>query len=190
MMQSSLITRLSLVLALAAALIAAPADAQGRGQGRERAKQGEVRRDKGESKRPKLERRDRRDDDDRWEEDDDRWDDDERGERSRAGKGEPAFCRNGEGHPVFGRRWCDERAAGRDRGVYDGRYESRDGDYRRDTRYGSYAEEHQAFHRYLDRKYSSMAAERPLDVRWQLEVRSRKKEEHDRWHYQVGRRHE
>jgi hypothetical protein len=27
-------------------------------------------------------------------------------------EGIPAFCRTGEGHPVFGRRWCIEKGFG------------------------------------------------------------------------------
>ena len=68
-------------------------------------------------------RRDR--DDDRWEDrrdrDDDRWDgrrdrdDRSRGKAARgqqkAGNG-PPFCRNGQGHPVHGRRWCQEKGWG------------------------------------------------------------------------------
>ncbi|HEX7119681.1 MAG TPA: hypothetical protein VF212_12880 [Longimicrobiales bacterium] len=41
---------------------------------------------------------------------DGRWDDRRRGDRG--GRG-PKFCRNGEGHPVHGRRWCAEKGFGR-----------------------------------------------------------------------------
>lgn len=72
--------------------------------------------------------RPRRGDDD-W--DDDDWDDDDwddrrdrrRGEVYRRGNnrgGGPAFCRSGEGHPVFGRAWCREKGFGL--GGYDDGY--------------------------------------------------------------------
>ncbi|NIQ55246.1 MAG: hypothetical protein GWN71_18260, partial [Gammaproteobacteria bacterium] len=38
--------------------------------------------------------------------------DDDRDRRRADGKG-PKFCRNGEGHPVHGRRWCAEKGFGR-----------------------------------------------------------------------------
>lgn len=42
------------------------------------------------------------------------------GEQDRGRRGDedgrgPEFCRSGEGHPVFGWRWCEERGWGRDR---------------------------------------------------------------------------
>ncbi|HUH11938.1 MAG TPA: hypothetical protein VMK65_02465, partial [Longimicrobiales bacterium] len=67
-------------------------------------------------------RRDR--DDDRWDDrrgdrDDDRWNDRRRDDRGRdrargqqrAERG-PPFCRNGQGHPVHGRRWCQDKGFG------------------------------------------------------------------------------
>jgi hypothetical protein len=64
--------------------------------------------------------RERRERDDRWERDrrgrDGDWDrrgrDDRRG-RSRGRDAGPPFCRNGEGHPVFGMEWCREKGFGR-----------------------------------------------------------------------------
>src|SRR5688572_761577 len=45
----------------------------------------------------------------------------------------PPFCRNGEGHPVFGMQWCEEKGFGRGwpAGVLyeDGRYGRRIEDY-------------------------------------------------------------
>lgn len=55
--------------------------------------------------------------------DDDDWDDDN-GRRNRSdkknkeGKG-PKFCRNGEGHPVHGRQWCEEKGFGLGNDVFD-----------------------------------------------------------------------
>jgi hypothetical protein len=63
-----------------------------------------------------------------------------------------------------------------------------DGD--RDYRGGSYEQEHAEFHRYLDDRYRTLAAQRPLDIRRQLELRAQKSAEHDRWHAQAGRRHD
>lgn len=34
------------------------------------------------------------------------------------GRGAPAFCRTGEGHPVFGRKWCVEKGFGLGRGTW------------------------------------------------------------------------
>lgn len=50
---------------------------------------------------------------------------DDRYDRRRPGRatGGPVFCRNGTGHPVFGRRWCVEKGfgLGSRRGYYDDR---------------------------------------------------------------------
>ena len=158
--------RLSLVMALAAALTATPLVAQGKGKGQEK------------------ERKQREE----WVRRDSRWEDDVRLERRERG---PAFCRSGEGHPVHGRSWCVEKGFGLGEGRYDDRYDRRDDRYGTsgDGRYGSYEAEHSEFHRYLDRKYSALSAQRPLDLQWQIRIRAEKKAEHDRWHAQAGRRH-
>jgi hypothetical protein len=54
----------------------------------------------------------------------------------------------------------------------------------------SYAEAHEQFHLELDLNYRALAAERPFDLRRQLELRARRSAEHDRWHAAMGRRHE
>lgn len=51
-------------------------------------------------------------------------------QKGKNGKG-PAFCRNGEGHPVHGRQWCRDKGFGLGGDYYDARrdqrrYESRD----------------------------------------------------------------
>lgn len=52
---------------------------------------------------------------------DDDWEYDDDGRRGERGGG-PAFCRTGEGHPVFGRDWCWDKGFGvGDRG-YNDRY--------------------------------------------------------------------
>jgi hypothetical protein len=53
----------------------------------------------------------------------------------------------------------------------------------------SYGTAHEEFHLHLDLKYRALAAERPFDLRRQLELRARKSAEHDRWHAEMGRRH-
>lgn len=75
-------------------------------------------------------------------------------------------------------------------GYGSGRYDSRRGIYRdddgvyrdRDTRYGSFAEAHDAFHRHNDRVCRERASERPFDPAYQLRVRRECSAEHDRWH--------
>ncbi|MGH7475566.1 MAG: hypothetical protein ACRELD_04700 [Longimicrobiales bacterium] len=105
--------------------------------------------------------------------DDDRGVWDERGRDERRGRG-PAFCRSGEGHPVFGRRWCvdkgfglggrdvrwDRRRAWEDvilRGPRDRRFEDDRGliDVLGDVVFGR-----------LDTQRRQMGGERPLDGRW------------------------
>lgn len=179
-MEQIMKSRFTLVAVLAGALLLVPAvaDAQGRSNGK---------RDKD---RPELIRRDtdrdrrddrRRDDDRRY---DDRRRDDQRG---------PAFCRNGQGHPVHGMRWCRDKGFGNDRWDRrdDRRYDDRRYDDRRydDGRNGSYERAHQQFHYQHDRQCRMRAAERPLDVQWQLRVRADCRERHDDWHYRAGRRH-
>lgn len=105
--------------------------------------------------------------------------------------GGPPFCQNGNGHPVHGWRWCVEK--GYARGNY-GRYDDRrydDRGFPRDDDRGSnsYQRDHDEFHRYLDRKYGDLAARRPLDVQYQLQLRQERQREHDEWHRRVGIRH-
>jgi len=65
-----------------------------------------------EEQRRRAEERQRRDRD--WDDDDDDY---RSGNRNGNGNG-PAFCRSGEGHPVYGREWCRQRGydLGRGRG--------------------------------------------------------------------------
>ena len=193
---------------LAAALMGTPALAQGKGKGQDRDRERPelVRRkalerqakdekkayehrakqlkrdyeDRQESLREDRERLERRDG--RWDGDD--WDDDRYEER---GEG-PKFCRSGEGHPVHGRRWCEQKGYGI--GGYGGY--GRDADYGRyeGGSYGSYEQAHAEFHRDHDRQCRIRAAERPLDIQWQLRVRGDCKRIHDDWHLRSGRRHD
>lgn len=169
MMKKDLMGRVSLVGALALALVALPATVEAQGRGNK---------DR-ESNRPELIRRgeDRRDDDRRWE-----------GERRDERRG-PPFCRNGEGHPVHGMQWCRDKGFDSGYGGILGRLPG--GDQRRSDAYGgsSYERSHQEFHARHDRQCRMRAAERPLDLQWQIRVRSECKQRHDEWHARTGRRH-
>ena len=55
---------------------------------------------------------------------------------------------------------------------------------------GSYENSHDEFHRRLDDRYRAAASQNPLDIRRQLELRAQKSAEHERWHAQMGTRHE
>lgn len=165
------IMRGSVITALAAVLVALPAtaEAQGRGNGKDR-----------DANRPELVRRgdDRRDDTRR------------RDERGRAERRGPAFCRSGQGHPVHGRQWCYDKGFG----IGSGGILDRLGrtDTRRSGSYGSadsYERAHENFHLRHDRECRIRAAERPLDLQWQMRVRSECKQRHDEWHARAGRRH-
>lgn len=182
-------SRFALVAVLAGALLLVPAaaDAQGRSNGkREKDRPELIRRDTDRDRRT-----DRRDDDRRYEDRryEDRRYEDRRGDDRRG----PAFCRNGQGHPVHGMCWCRDKGFGNDR--WDGR-DRRDDDRRYDDRRydeygrnGSYDRAHQEFHYRHDRQCRMRAAERPLDVQWQLRVRADCRERHEEWHYRAGRRH-
>ncbi|MBW3655101.1 MAG: hypothetical protein KY444_03285 [Gemmatimonadetes bacterium] len=187
---------LPLALALAAALSASPADAQKGGKGNGRG-QGQEQRD-----------RDRdRDRDERYDRDDDR--DERRARDRRDGRDEPRFERRGERRVPPG--WCrgrgnphntaancryNSRSSAWER--YDsrtGRYETRDQYERRtrDSRYGgtsgSYDQEHREFHYSHDRQCRERAAQRPLDISWQVQVRSECKAAHDDFHRRWGTAH-
>jgi hypothetical protein len=56
-------------------------------------------------------------------------------------------------------------------------------------RAGSYGREHEEFHRWLDRRYDELAARRPNDVAYQIQLRADKAAEHRRWHERAGTRH-
>ena len=171
-----LLSPLPLVLALAITVAAAPADAQGRGNGNGNGngknKNTEVRRGS-EEERPALQRRG--DDDDRYDDRDGTYDD---GDYVRTGAQRANVKRGwcqGKGNPHNTVENCGYQS-GRNRG--------------NNVRGGSYEQNHAEFHRHLDDRYRQLAAERPLDIRRQLELRARKSAEHNRWHDQAGRRHD
>lgn len=198
-MTNTIATRLPLVLALAAFLTASPLLAQGKGNDKQKTSSGQVK--KQEQKRPQLIRRgpdggqrseaarreeERRRDQAQRARSDERWGDYDGYDTGRvsgngAGKVPPGWCR-GKGNPHNTPENCGYTSS---RGTYG------DGDYGR-TRSGngSYEDEHAAYHRWLDRKYSDLASRRPLDPTWQIRIRAEKKAEHDRWHAQIGQRHD
>lgn len=208
-MQMSSLTRWSLALTLAGALLASPADAQGKSKekrkDKNRARPELVRRDDSSKAREKalkheqklreerlkdeyerrrevLKRdRDRYEDrDDRWDRDDDRWDygDDDRRRRDVP----PGWCK-GKGNPHNTPENCGYGASRRD-----DRYGDRNEPYYGD-RGGSYERDHQIFHDRHDRECRMRAAERPLDLQWQIRVRQECKARHDDWHRRTGSRH-
>lgn len=191
MMINRIATRVALLLTLAIALLAVPVMAQGKGNGngRGKAQQAEARRGS-QQQRPELQRRAADDDDSDSDGDSDGdWDDDSDGRYT---------DRNGNVYGgTTGRRqgvppgWCQGRGNPHNTvencGYTAGR--SSNGTYRA-SRSGSHAQQHAEFHRYLDQKYSALAARNPLDIRRQIELRSQKSAEHQRWHAQTGTRHE
>jgi hypothetical protein len=171
---------LPLALALAAALSASPAMAQGNGKG------------KHDRDRDRVEQRDRRDrDDDRW---DDRRDE-PRFERRSERRVPPGWCR-GRGNPHNTAANCRynsrlsewERYDSRDR-----RWETR-GTYERGTSgsygdRGSYDASHREFHYTHDRQCRERAAQRPLDLRYQVQVRQECARIHEDFHRRWGISH-
>lgn len=172
---------IGLALILSLAVGAGAADAQGKGKDK----------DKKDKNRSEEVRRDRRYD---REDRDDRYSDGRR-------RGVPPGWCIGRGNPHNTAANCGTRG---DR--YDPRYERRDDRYddRRDDRYdddrygdrrgssrdGAYEDRHEYFHRTADRECRARASQRPLDVRWQLQVRNECNAEHDRWHARNGRSHD
>jgi hypothetical protein len=174
---------LGLVAVLAAVLGASPADAQGNGK-----KNRDNDRD-----RDRYEQRDRdrdRDDDDdrpRFERRDDRYGNDQR-------RVPPGWCR-GRGNPHNTAQNCRYNSRHDRWERYDsrtGRYETRDTYSRNrsgDGSRGSYDQAHREFHYSHDRQCRERAAQRPLDVRWQVQVRSDCKAAHDDFHRRWGVSH-
>lgn len=176
---------LPLALALAAALSASPAMAQGHGKGH-----GNSGRD---HDRDRVERRDR----DRDHDDDRR--DEPRFERRDERRVPPGWCR-GRGNPhntaancrYNSRRSEWERYDSRDR-----RWETRSV-YERGTNgsYGStsgsrsqYESAHREFHYTHDRQCRERAAQRPLDLRYQVQVRQECARIHEDFHRRWGISH-
>lgn len=164
----------ALGLMLAFALAATPADAQGNGKSKKQ----------GKASRPPVTQTDDRIYDDR----------DPYGDHSQYGR----IGNRGNGAGKVPEGWC--RGVGNPHNTPEncgfastGRYDDRRIDDRRSgyptASSGSYEMEHEEFHRYLDRKYSDLAARRRTDIQYQLQLRLEKRSEHDRWHERVGVRH-
>jgi hypothetical protein len=156
-------TTLIAALLFTLGLAAAPAEAQGRGQ-QDRAR--------GEQKRQDDRKQRGAEDDRRY---DDGWNTPARGNGS--GRVPPGWC-IGAGNPHNTPENCG--------------YSQSDtrGQQQRGSRGGSYEQAHADFHRELDTRYSRLSSQRPLDVQYQLELRARKRAEHDNWHRRTGIAHE
>jgi hypothetical protein len=172
------IARYSLALALGVALFAGPAQAQGKGHGRDAA------RDRQEQSRPELRRRSEQEQRRIVTERERQRQETLRREQSSRGRSRdvpPGWCVSGNPHnTVENCGYSASRSRNRDD------YDDRRGSYG-DS--GSYGASHQEFHRYLDRKYRELAAQRPLDISRQLRLRADKQREHDDWHRRAGRSH-
>jgi hypothetical protein len=169
---------LPLAIALAAALSASPALAQGKGNSG--------------NDRGRVEQRDRDDDDD-----------DDRRRRSeprfeRRGSNErvpPGWCR-GRGNPHNTAANCRYNGS---QGYWE-RYDDRDRRWESRTTYergtnggndnrGSYDAAHRDFHYSHDRQCRERAAQRPTDLRWQVQVRRECAERHQDFHRRWGIAH-
>ena len=185
---------LPLAIALVAALSASPVMAQGNGKGKSN----------GNRDRDRVEQRDRRDDD----RDDDRRDrvrrdDDRRSEPRFERRGSstqrvpPGWCR-GRGNPhntAANCRYNSNRSVWERYDERDRRWESRE-TYERGTNTGydgrnsgSFDSAHRDFHYSHDRQCRERASQRPLDMRWQLQVRRECAEVHEAFHRRWGIAH-
>jgi hypothetical protein len=172
-MLNRILVRCSLLLTFALVLGAAPALAQ------ERGKSGEHENGKAAAqRRPELQRRGEDDGDDQGDRKDDK----------RARTGTAARATNGRraGVPPG---WCQGTNNPHNTVENCGSSATRT----RSTRSGgvngnssSYEAAHLAYHRNLDQRYRELAAQRPLDVQRQLQLRAQKSAEHERWHAQAG----
>lgn len=177
---------LPLAIALVAALSASPAMAQGNGKNKNN-----------ERERDRVEQRDRRDrDDERWDRDDDRRVEPRFERRSSSTQRvPPGWCR-GRGNPHNTAANCRynsrssqwERYDDRDR-----RWETR-GTYERGSNGsygsgGSYDAAHREFHYSHDRQCRERSSQRPLDLRWQVQVRQECAAAHQEWHRRAGIAH-
>ena len=171
---------LPLALALVAALSASPAVAQGKGNGH-----GNRDRD-----RDRVEERDRRDRDD-----DHR--DQPRFERRNERRVPPGWCQ-GRGNPhntAQNCRWNSNRSVWerydrRDRRWEDRTTYERGSNERYDSRNsGSYDQAHRDFHYSHDRQCRERAAQRPTDLRWQVQVRQECRAIHEDFHRRWGTSH-
>jgi hypothetical protein len=182
---------LALAFALVAALGSVPAEAQGNGKKHRGS----------DNDRDRYEQRDRDRDRDRDDDDDDRPRFERRDDRrtdarhdSRASQQRrvpPGWCR-GQGNPhntAANCRYNNDRSRWERYDSRTRRYETYDTYNRNRTNGGSYEEAHRSFHYSHDRQCRERAAQRPLDVRWQVQVRSECKAAHDDFHRRAGTSH-
>jgi hypothetical protein len=195
-MQMKSITRFSLALALGAALTATPALAQGKAKGHDRGHdrheqpRPELRRRTSKEQQKLLRERERRQEELRREYEARRR---QQSSRARGKSVPPGWCVRGNPHNTVENCGYNGQRSRNDhyydgRSPNDGRY-SNYGSYGRYGNSSSYDAAHRDFHNRLDRKYSELAARRPLDINWQLQLRREKQREHDQWHRQAGRGH-
>lgn len=187
---------LALAVALAATLGAAQAEAQGNGRGR-----GNDNRDRQEQRDDRRDRDDRDDDDDdddrprfeRRRTDDRRYDDRNARSSTTQRRVPPGWCQ-GRGNPHNTAENCRYNSQ---RSRWE-RYDSRTGRYETYETYsrnrtgsssGSYDQAHRDFHYSHDRQCRERAAQRPLDVRWQVQVRSECRARHEDFHRRWGIAH-
>lgn len=166
-------------LALAVMLAAAPAQAQGKDKRKDNHKEHaeQLHRD---ANRREADRAHRDHDEkhrEQWERENRRYDTRQNRQRNVP----PGWCK-GKGNPHNTPENCGRAADRRN----DGRGDSRDGRYDRDGRSRGYPQAHDTFHLRHDRACRDRAAQRPLDVRYQIQVRTECKAAHDRWHQQAG----
>jgi hypothetical protein len=184
---------LPLMIALAAALSASPAVAQGNsGHGRDR--------DRGDDRKEQRDERRVRDDDDDDDDDDRprferRRTDDRARQRSVSTQRRvpPGWCQ-GRGNPHNTPQNCRYNSRSSEWERFDtrtNRWEDRAGYERNESRNGtsSYEQAHRDFHYNHDRQCRERAAQRPLDVRWQVQVRSECRAVHDDFHRRWGTPH-
>jgi hypothetical protein len=171
---------LPLAMALAAALSASPALAQSKGHGNSG-------RD-----RDRVERRDR-DDDHRDEPRFERRRSDDRASSSRSVP--PGWCQ-GRGNPHNTAANCRYNSSRREWERYDSRdrrWETRStyerGSNGQDGSGSSYETAHRNFHYTHDRQCRERAAQRPLDLRFQVQVRQECAAVHQEWHRRAGIAH-
>lgn len=173
---------LALAFALVAALGSVPAEAQGNGK-----------KSRG-NDRDRYEQRDR--DRDRDDDDDDRPRFERRGDdrysrTSQQRRVPPGWCR-GQGNPhntAANCRYNNDRSRWERYDSRTRRYETYDTYNRNRTSSGSYDQAHREFHSSHDRRCRERATQRPLDVRYQVQVRSECKAAHDDFHRRWGTAH-
>lgn len=176
------------ILALALTVVAAPGHAQGKSKHEDKPRSAEVQRedkDRRDLRRSTLRQWDERGTYENRDRDERRGKDKNKAKADRRRNVPPGWC-IGKGNPHNTPENCGRYNAPR----RDDRSDPRDGRYNRDGQNRTYQQAHATFHLKHDRACRERAAQRPLDVRWQIQVRTDCKAAHDRWHTRAGVRHE